>query len=118
MKKLIAGLGMLLLAAPVAQAIAKGHANADDMRTKRANLQKPVVRVKHHIVKVEPCQCQLPAGYRAPAKRVQQQHAHKPQATGWQRAAKVVPQLRQTPQQWANTKPIRTKVKATTSAIT
>ena len=115
MKKLIAGLGILLLATPVAQAIAKGHASTDDMRTKRANLQKPIVRVKHHTVKVEPCQCQLPTGHHAPA---QQQRAHKPQATGWQRAAKVVPQLRQTPQQWANTKPIRTKVKATTSAIT
>ena len=114
MKKLIAGLGILLLATPVAQAIAKGHTSTDDMRTKRANLQKPIVRVKHHTVKVEPCQCQLPTGHHAPA---QQQRAHKPQATGWQRAAKVVPQLRQAPRQTLNNSALATKVKPTTRTL-
>ena len=114
MKKLIAGLGILLLATPVAQAIAKGHASTDDMRTKRANLQKPIVRVKHHTVKVEPCQCQLPTGHHAPA---QQQRAHKPQATGWQRAAKVVPYLRQAPRQTLNNSALATKVKPTTRTL-
>ena len=109
MKKLIAGLGVLLFAMPAAQATAKSHTSADDLRTKRANLQKPIVRVKHHSIAVEPCQCQVPH-----QTFQQHQRVSKPQATGWQRTAKVVPYLRQAPRQTLNNSAFATKVKPTT----
>lgn len=89
MKKLIVGLGLVALTMPAMQAVAKSHVSTDDLRTKRANLQKPIVRVKHQTVTVEPCQCQIPTG------RQQRQRVSAPQATGWQRTAKVVPHMPQ-----------------------
>ena len=94
MKKVIAGLGLLLLAVPTLQAQAKSHhPTADDLRTKRANLQKPIVRVKADRVTVEAYNPHH-TGYAQPKPYTQKRVSRTlpaPQATGWQRAAKVTP---------------------------
>ncbi|WGZ95322.1 MAG: hypothetical protein QJT81_04875 [Candidatus Thiothrix putei] len=87
MKKLIAGLGLTVLAVPSAQAWSGG---IDDMRTARANKSEPVVRVvKYYQEATLSCeQCRIRSGH------VQRT----PQATGWQRSAKVMPHMRRHPQ--------------------
>ncbi|WP_236498850.1 hypothetical protein [Thiothrix winogradskyi] len=96
MKKLIAGLGLTVLAVPSAQA---WTGSVEDMRTMRANQSHPIVRVvKQYQTATLSCeQCQVRHG------RVQQP-AH--QATGWQRSARVTPQRMQRPHQTARV-PVR-----------
>jgi len=80
MKKLIAGLGLTVLAVPAAQAWTGG---IEDMRTMHDNEGRPIVRVQRHHVSTVSCgQCQV-RYYRG------QHRAH--QATGWQRSARVTP---------------------------
>lgn len=81
MKKLLAGIGLTVLAVPSAHAWTGG---VEAMRTMRANQSYPVVRVKSHHVTT--C-CGYSTGY----DRGHRQYHHKPQPTGWQRSAKVVP---------------------------
>lgn len=52
MKKLIAGLGLTVLAMPSAQVWAGG---IEDMRTMRANEQKPFVRIKSYHTQIINC---------------------------------------------------------------
>ncbi|QQZ29854.1 hypothetical protein HMY34_14410 [Thiothrix subterranea] len=94
MKKLIAGLGLTVLAVPSAQAW-----SMDDSRTVHANKSQPIVRVvKHYQTATLSCeQCQVSQGRT-------QRHSH--QATGWQRSARVTPQRMQRPHQAAHV-PIR-----------
>ncbi|HRJ54448.1 MAG TPA: hypothetical protein PLE99_16930 [Candidatus Thiothrix moscowensis] len=77
MKKLIAGLGLTVLAVPSAQAWTGG---IEDMRTMQANERGPVVRVKSH--RVTTC---CTTYYRHHQGRGQHH------ATGWQRSAQVAP---------------------------
>lgn len=80
MKKLIAGLGLTVLAVPAAHA---WTGSMDDVRTMKANKSQPIVRVvKHYQTATLSCteQCQ-----------VRQHSKRQPQATGWQRSARVVP---------------------------
>lgn len=85
MKKLIAGLGLTVLAVPSAQAW-----TMDDSRTALANQSQPIVRVvKQYQTATLSCeQCQVHQGQ-------VQRHSH--QATGWQRSARVTPQRMQRP---------------------
>ena len=76
MKKLIAGLSFVALALPSAQAWA---VTADDIRTAKANKQRPVVRVKHEYTHVGKYKQAVPC------------HCETSKATGWQRSAKVSP---------------------------
>ncbi|EIJ34345.1 hypothetical protein [Thiothrix nivea] len=89
MKKLIAGLGLTVLAVPAAQAWTGG---IEDMRTMRANESGPITRIKRYHVETIPCgQCH--GGY---ARAVRQQRPnHAPQASGWQRSARVTPHMTQ-----------------------
>lgn len=82
MKKLIAGVGMTMLAVPSAQAWAGG----DSWRTVEANQSRPVVRVvKHYQTATLSCeQCRI----RQPHAR---HHQRPHQASGWQRSARVAP---------------------------
>lgn len=81
MKKLIAGLGLTVLAVPSAHAWSGG---IEDMRTMRANQSYPIVRVKSH--RVTTC-----CGYQRAHIRHNQCHQQmcRPQATGWQRNARI-----------------------------
>ncbi|UOG92096.1 MAG: hypothetical protein L3K52_18220 [Candidatus Thiothrix sulfatifontis] len=87
MKKLIAGLGLTVLAVPSAQAW-----TMDDSRTVRANQSQPIVRVVKRY--------QTATLQQAPLQR----HPH--QATGWQRSARVTPQRMQRSRQAAHA-PVR-----------
>ncbi|OQX13512.1 MAG: hypothetical protein BWK73_12075 [Thiothrix lacustris] len=97
MKKLIAGLGLTVLAVPSAQAW-----TMDDSRTVRANQSQPIVRVvKRYQTATLSCeQCQ------SQQKQVQR-HSPQAQATGWQRSARVTPQRMQRPRQVAARVPVR-----------
>lgn len=77
MKKLIAGVGLTVLAIPTAQA---WTGSMDEMRTMQANESRPIVRIQRYQVEVSCGQCQI---------RQHRTHAH--QATGWQRSARVTP---------------------------
>jgi hypothetical protein len=82
MKKLIAGLSLVALAVPSAQAWA---VSADDIRTAHANKQRPVVRIKHEYTQVQT----LKLNKYKQAVHCDCGRAAKP--TGWQRSAKVSP---------------------------
>lgn len=88
MKKLIAGLGLTVLAVPSVQAWTGG---IEDMRTMQANEGRPIVRIKRYHVDTVSCgQCYVRHGYgRHQAARPQQRRPHR--ATGWQRSARVAP---------------------------
>lgn len=93
MKKLIAGLGLTVLAVPSAQAWTGG---IEDMRTMQANERGPIVRIKRYHVNTVSCgQCQIRHGHAGRfshhAARPQQRRPH--QATGWQRSARVTPHV-------------------------
>ncbi|MGB3915995.1 MAG: hypothetical protein WBL07_01025 [Thiothrix litoralis] len=83
MKKLIAGLGLTILAVPSAQAWTGG---IDDMRTMRANESRPIVRIQRYHVEVEKASC----GQQCPLNYQRGRHQAN-QASGWQRSARVVP---------------------------
>lgn len=81
MKKLIAGLGLTVLAVPSAHA---WSGSIEDMRTMRANQSYPIVRVKSHHVTT--C-CGYQRGYGRHHQYRQQ--ARRTQPSGWQRTARV-----------------------------
>lgn len=102
MKKLLAGVGLTVLAVPSAHAWTGG---IEDMRTMRANESYPVVRIKSH--RVTTC-CGYQHGY---GQRYQhRQQVRRPQPIGWQRNARVVQQPRMKPMRmtaYYNPRPIK-----------
>lgn len=91
MKKLIAGLGLTVLAVPSAQAWTGG---IEDMRTMRANEQGPFVRIKSYhtqTVHCGHCNTRQSWGKHRP------HHNKQNHATGWQRGAGVHPHSRRIP---------------------
>ncbi len=84
MKKLIAGVGLTVLAVPAAQA---WTGSMDEMRTMQANESRPIVRIQRYQVDTVSCgQCHI-RQHRTHAP----QHRRAHQATGWQRSARVIP---------------------------
>ncbi|QLQ30531.1 MAG: hypothetical protein HZT40_01615 [Candidatus Thiothrix singaporensis] len=93
MKKLIVGLGLTALAVPSVQAGWTG--SIEDMRTMQANESRPIVRVKRSYVDTASCgQCHIRYN---PAKQhtANPYQRRPPQATGWQRSARVTPHISQ-----------------------
>ena len=88
MKKLIAGVGLTVLAIPTAQA---WTGSMDEMRTMQANESRPIVRIQRYQVDVLCGQCQI-------------RRTH--QATGWQRSARINPHS-MTPRQHTVRKPVQ-----------
>ena len=86
MKKLIAGLGLTVLAVPTAQA---WTGSIEDMRTMKANESRPIVRIqRYHVETTTTCGQQCPVNYQRGGHRA---HQAANQASGWQRSARVVP---------------------------